>query len=86
MHRLHNRKRMRRTVEKIGIAERDVLRARGDLLADVFQHDVAFDHAKRAVVNRHNRAMAAQMLAAARGFGRARDALFAAGHHDARIF
>ena len=86
MHRFDNRKRVRRAIEKIRIAERDVLRARRHLPANIFEHDVALDHAKRAVVHRHDRAMPAKMLASARRFGRARDALLAAGHHHARIF
>ena len=86
MHRFNNRKRVRRAVEKIRIAEGDVLRARGHLLANILQHHVALHHAKRAVVHRHDRAMPAQMLAAASCFGRTRDALLAAGHHHARIF
>ena len=60
---------MRGAVEKIGIAESHVRRARGDLLANIVEHDVALHHAKLALINRHDRTMAAQMFAAAAGFG-----------------
>src|SRR5258708_9342671 len=46
--------RVRRTVEKIRIAEGHVTRARGHLLADVGQHHLALDHAKIALIHRHH--------------------------------
>src|SRR5258706_6880366 len=57
------------SIEEIGIAEGDVLRAGGDLLANIVQHYVALDDAEVALINRHNRAVAAQMFAAAAGLG-----------------
>ena len=63
--RLHNRHRVGGTVEEIRVAEGDVLRARGDLLANVFEHHVAAHHPEMPAVNRHHRTMPAQMLAAA---------------------
>src|SRR5665213_3489245 len=62
------RQRVRGAVEEIGIAEADVLRAGGDLLADVFEHYFALHDAERAVVHRDNWAVAAEMFAAAAGF------------------
>ena len=59
MHRCNNRKRVRRAIEEIWIAKRDVLRARGNLLANIIKHNFAFDYADRAVINRHDRAVAA---------------------------
>ena len=44
-------------------------RAGGDLLADVLQHDVRLHDAEHAAVHRHDRAVPAQMLAAARRLG-----------------
>ena len=61
--------RVRRTVEEIGIAERDVLRRRPRPARDVGEHDVGLHDAELSLVDRHDRAMAAQMLAAAAGFG-----------------
>ena len=55
-------------IEKIWIAERNVLRAGGHLAANVFQYNFARHDAENSVVHRHDRAMAAQMLAAAAGF------------------
>ena len=69
------RQRVRRAVEEIGIAEGDVLRAGRHLPANIFQHHVARHHAKNSVVHRHDRAVPAQMLAAAAGFGVSRDAM-----------
>src|SRR5882762_3820286 len=86
MHRLDNRKRMRWPIEEIRIAERDVPCARSNLLLDICKNDIAFDHAKRAVIHGHNRAVPAKMLAAARRLGRASNSLLAARHHHARIF
>src|SRR5271170_7913697 len=65
MQRLNNRQRMRGTIEKVRIAEGNVLRPCLNLLANIFQYHVAIDNPKRAVVNRHNRAVTAVMLAAA---------------------
>ena len=66
-------------VEEIGIAEGDVPGAGFDLAADVLHHDVALDDAEGPLVNGDDGAMAAEMFAAAAGFGVAGDARFAAG-------
>ena len=66
--RLDDRQSVGRAIEEIGIAKGDVLGAGVDLAADVFEHDVALHDAENAVVNRHDRTMAAEMLAAAAGF------------------
>ncbi len=60
---------VRGPVEEIGIAEGDVLGARGHLLANVGEHHFRLHHAETALIYRHHGAMAAQMLAAAAGFG-----------------
>ena len=67
--RFHNGDGVAGAVQKIGIAEGDVLGAGGYLLADVRQHHVLLHDAKRSAIDRDHGAMAAQMLAAARGFG-----------------
>src|SRR5262245_56518678 len=56
-------------VKEVGIPERDVAGAGGDLGTDVSEHDVVRDDAEASVVHAHDRAVAASMLAAARGFG-----------------
>ena len=60
---------VRRPVKEVGIAERNVLRSRLDLLANVGQHNLALHHAKFSLVNRDYRAMPAQVLAPATGLG-----------------
>src|SRR5215831_18667381 len=72
-------------VEKIGIADGDVLRARGDLLADISEDDATVDDAEDALVDRNDGAVAAQMLAAATGFGVAGDAVSSCGQDDVGI-
>ena len=63
------RTRVGRSVEEVGIAERDVLGAGGHLRADVAHHDVERNRAEGAAVDRHDRTVPAQMLAAARRVG-----------------
>ena len=58
-----NGERVPRSVEEVRIAERDVLRASVNLLADIIQHDVALNHAERAVVHWHDRTVPAKMFA-----------------------
>ena len=70
---------MAEAIEEIGIAEGNVLRASGDLLANVLHDDVAADDAKNAFVNGDDGAMAAEMLAAAAGFGGTDEARCGAG-------
>ena len=55
--------RVRRTVEEIGIAKRDVLRAGLDLRRDIGQHDLRLDDAELSLVDRHDGTMSAQMAA-----------------------
>ena len=66
---LEDSHRVRGTVEEVGIAKRHVLGARGNLDADISQHDVLLHNPKLAVVNRHDRTMAAEMTASAARFG-----------------
>ena len=60
--------RVTNAIEEVRIAEGNVLRALGDLLADILHHDVAADDSKHAFVNRDDGAMAAKVFAAAAGF------------------
>jgi hypothetical protein len=71
--------RVANTVEKIRIAERDMLGARGHLVPDVLYNDVAADDSENAFINWDDGAMAAKMFAAAAGFRRAHKAEAAAG-------
>ncbi len=59
---------MPNSIEKIWIAERDVLRASCHLLPNVRENHFPVHDAKNAIVYRHNRAMAAEMFAPAAGF------------------
>jgi hypothetical protein len=85
MQRVHDAHGVRGPVEEIGIAEGDVLGARGHLLANVGEHDLGLHHPKAPLIHRHHRAMAAQMFAASAGFGVA-GRLDAARFAAARIF
>ncbi len=76
---------VRRAVEEIGIAERDVLGPALDLRGDVGQRDVDRDDAELPAIDRHDRAMAAQVLAAARRLGVADHAPGAVGHLERRV-
>jgi hypothetical protein len=69
--------RVRRPVEKIGIAEVDVTRAGRDLRARVLQHDLRRHGEETALVDGRDRTVPAQVLAAARRLDVAGDALFA---------
>src|SRR5947208_16439638 len=68
MHPFDDPERVRRTVEKIRIAERDVTGAGRDLRGDVGDDDVRLHDAELAVVDRHDRAMTAPVAAAAGRF------------------
>jgi hypothetical protein len=81
-----NGERVRAAVEKVGIAKGDVLGSRANLPADVFEHNLSWDDAKNTVVDGHNRAVTAEMLAAAAGLGVTRDEMAAAGQHHVRVF
>ncbi len=65
-------------VEEVRVAKRDVLRAGRSLGANVGHDDVDGDDAESPVVHRHDRTMAAAMLAAATGLGVAGGPAFAA--------
>ena len=54
---------MRRAVEEVGVAKRDVLRARLDLRRDIGQHDLRLDDAELSFVNRHDGTVPAEMPA-----------------------
>jgi len=82
-HKLHG---VSNTVEEIRIAERNVLCAGGDLLANILQHDIAAHDAKYAFVNRNNGAMAAEMFAATAGLRGTDDAKPAAWKDEMRVF
>src|SRR6185503_1414854 len=56
---------VRRPVEEIGIAKRDVLGARHDMRADVVHHDVERNGLEVTLVHRDDRTMPAHMLAPA---------------------
>ena len=73
------------TIEEVGIAEGDVLGAGRDLARDVLQHDVRLHDEEPAAVDRDDRAVAAEMLAAAAGLGVADDARAATGQLDVRV-
>src|ERR1035437_8949285 len=55
-------------VEEIGVAKGDVGSAGGDLAADVLQDDIGLHDAEEATVDRDYGTVAAEVLAAARGF------------------
>ena len=71
---------VRGTVEKIRIAKRNVLDAGRNLLLDIREDDVDGDDAEVPVIDRHDRAMTAPVLAAARCIGRADEAARPVGH------
>src|SRR5207253_8507704 len=60
--------RVTNAVKEIRIAEGDVLRPRGHLAPNVFEHHVAVDDSKHSLVNRYDWAMPAKMLASAARF------------------
>src|ERR1041384_6544533 len=70
---LHQGDGMPDTVKKIRIAEGDVLSPGRDLLSDILQDHVTLHNAKTSLIDRHNRAMAAQVLTATARLGVARD-------------
>ena len=58
---------MARAVEEVGVAERHVGGAGGDLLAHVGEHRLQRHHEEAATVDRRDRAVAAPVLAATAG-------------------
>ena len=77
MQRVDDAHRMGRAVEEVGVAERDVARSGSDLLADVVEHDVDRHDAEATPIDRHHRAVTAQVLAAATRLDEAADPLLA---------
>src|SRR5207248_727188 len=74
------------TVEKVRIAEGDVLRSGRHLLAEVGEHDFAIHYAEHTLVDGDDGAMTAQMFASPARFGVARDAVLAGRKNDVCIF
>ena len=72
-------------VEKIGIAESEVLGTGFDLLANVRKNDFPRHDAKLARINRYDRTMAAEMFAAARSFSVTGDAMRAVRENDVSV-
>lgn len=83
---LDKRHRVPDAIEEIWITKRDVLGARSDLLANVFQYDFAIYYAKDAVVDRDDGAMAAEMLASPARFRVTGNAMLAGRQNDVGIF
>ncbi len=83
---LHQLDRMTDPVEKIWVAERNMAGAGGDLTPHVFHHDIPCNDAERAFVNRHNRTVPAQVLAAAARLGRADHTVAAIGQNKVCVF
>jgi len=73
-------------IEKIGIPECDVLGAGFDLLANVGEDYFVRDDTKLSSVNRNDRAVAAEMFAAARRFRVTGNAMRAAGQYHVSVF
>jgi hypothetical protein len=78
---LHQGNRVAQAIKKIRIAECDVLRSGSNLLPDVSKNNFPIDDPKYAIVNRNDRAMPANMLAAATRFRVTRDAMLSVGEH-----
>src|SRR5437870_10242308 len=85
MQSLDDAQRVRRTVEEIRIAEGDVTCTRADLRIDVREHDADGDDAELAVVDGHDRTMAAQMPASAAGLGVADNPTRSVGQLQRRV-
>src|SRR5713101_10124514 len=81
----YNGQRVADAVEKIGIAEGDVFGASHHLPANVFEDHFAVNNAKHALIDRDNRTMPAEMLAAATGFRVTHGTMLAAGDNQVRI-
>src|SRR5438046_2701229 len=62
-----------------------VLRAGHHLLANVREHNFTIHYPEHSLVNRHNRAMAAQMLASAARFGITGKAMLTGRKDDVRV-
>ncbi len=75
MHCAEDPHRVTRSIEKIGITERNVGRPRIDLTPDVLQNHFSRDEEEPAVIHRHDRAMQAMVQAASAGFDGADESL-----------
>ena len=73
-------------IEKIGIAEGDVLGAGFDLLSNIGEDYFVRDHTKLAGVNRNDWAVAAEMFAAAGRFRVTGNAMRAGGQYNVSVF
>src|ERR1700682_2795721 len=73
-------------IKKVRVAERDMLRTRGYLMANVLKYNFSRHDPENAVVYRHDGAMAAQMLASAAGFRRADNAITVARNNEMSVF
>jgi len=83
---LHDARGMGDAVEKIWIAEGNVLRACFDLLTNVGENNIERDNVKLSSINRNDGAMTAEMFAAARRFGVPRGAVRAVWQNDVSVF
>jgi hypothetical protein len=72
-------------IEEIRIAEGNMLRSGRHLLANVREHNFTIHYPEHALVNRHDRAMAAQMLASAARFGITGKAMLAGRKDEVRV-
>src|SRR6202008_2162345 len=72
-------------IKEIGITEGNVLGPSRNLLANIRENDVAINDTKNAVVYRNDRAMAAEMLAAAARFGIPDGAVFTRRQNEMRV-
>src|SRR5271170_5695197 len=73
-------------VEKVRIAKGNMLRPGCHLLPDIRHHRVAGNNPKHTVVNRHNWAMPAKMLAAPASLRRSHNAMPVPWNDQMRIF
>src|SRR5580704_18548740 len=80
-----NFQRMPDAVKKIRIAKRYMLRPGGDLAADILEHHFTLHDSKNPFIDRYNRAVAAEMLAAAAGFRRAHHTITSARDREMRV-
>src|SRR5437588_9891820 len=69
MHRLYDSHGVGGPVEEIRISKRDVPGSRLHLLSNILEHDFWLHDSERALIDRHHRTMAAQMLASAARLG-----------------
>ena len=77
--------RVRWTIEEVGVAKCNVVRAGRNLRRDIGQHDVRLDHAELTLIDGHDRAMPAEMLASAARFRGTDNPARAVGHVERRV-